>query len=184
MERQSISQTDLARKTGISRPNISNYLKGKNVPGLEVLEKFSAALGAPIDRLVSEFDWSMGANKMLNTSELRKIRIEAERHYRAKFDFEWKGQNFKSGDEYLGNDIALLLYLNKIEVSQSSYNPIINTDTVKPAPAANSPSDRRLELIRHVLEMPDGEVESWLKQFVAGEFVSPELASDKNKNNA
>jgi hypothetical protein len=52
------------------------------------------------------------------------------------------------------------------------------------ATAASSPSDRRLELIRRVLEMPDGKVESLLKQLGAGEFtVFPNAAPDKSKDN-
>jgi hypothetical protein len=54
----------------------------------------------------------------------------------------------------------------------------------QPIATTQIPSDRRLELIRRVLEMSDGKVESLLKQLGAGEFtVFPDTAPDKSKDN-
>ena len=41
------SQADLAAKLGCKPQMVSQYLCGKRIPGLDVVEKFSIALGLP-----------------------------------------------------------------------------------------------------------------------------------------
>ncbi|TWT49005.1 helix-turn-helix protein [Thalassoglobus neptunius] len=44
LTRQGMSQSELARRMGISRPTVSQYLSGKFCPGLDVVENFFNAL--------------------------------------------------------------------------------------------------------------------------------------------
>ena len=44
LEQRDWSQSELARKMGITRSVVSQYLTGRIVPGLDVVEKFAGAL--------------------------------------------------------------------------------------------------------------------------------------------
>ena len=45
LEANSMSQEDLAQKLGCSRQNVSQYICGNRVPGLDMVERFAEALG-------------------------------------------------------------------------------------------------------------------------------------------
>lgn len=45
MERQKLSQGELARRMGVARPSVTQYLNGSRSPGMDVVERFYAALG-------------------------------------------------------------------------------------------------------------------------------------------
>ncbi|OGW75365.1 MAG: hypothetical protein A2Z72_06920 [Omnitrophica bacterium RBG_13_46_9] len=49
-----ITQSELAKNTGILRANISRLEKGKHSPNLETLEKIADALGIPVSNLVAK----------------------------------------------------------------------------------------------------------------------------------
>lgn len=46
-----ISQSDLARMTGLGRDSISGYVLGKSVPSPENAERIARALGVPLSKL-------------------------------------------------------------------------------------------------------------------------------------
>ncbi|WP_157606287.1 helix-turn-helix domain-containing protein [Schlesneria paludicola] len=45
LEANQMSQGDLAKRLGVSRQNVSQYLCGNRVPGLDMVERFAEALG-------------------------------------------------------------------------------------------------------------------------------------------
>lgn len=45
LDRQHISQAELARRMGVARSLITKYLNGERSPGMDVVEKFYRALG-------------------------------------------------------------------------------------------------------------------------------------------
>ena len=47
LEASQLSQGQLASRLGVSRQMISQYATGQTVPGLDVVERFSEALGLP-----------------------------------------------------------------------------------------------------------------------------------------
>jgi transcriptional regulator with XRE-family HTH domain len=48
------NQADLAEKTGLSRPQINNYIKEKTQPGLEIIEKIALAFERPVSDFFKE----------------------------------------------------------------------------------------------------------------------------------
>lgn len=51
MYRKGLTQNELAEKTGIPQPQISNYIVGKNSPSFFRVEKIAKALGCSLDEL-------------------------------------------------------------------------------------------------------------------------------------
>lgn len=51
MERQGLTQTDLAERTNSSQVAISNYLRGKTTPSAYMVDKIAKALNCSIDEL-------------------------------------------------------------------------------------------------------------------------------------
>lgn len=49
MCREGVSQTELAERTGISRPVLSNYMTGKTSPSFYKVDKIARALGCSVD---------------------------------------------------------------------------------------------------------------------------------------
>jgi len=49
-----LTQAELARRTGIHRPNIARVEAGRHTPSLETLAKFSSAIGVPTSRILSD----------------------------------------------------------------------------------------------------------------------------------
>ena len=60
--RLNMTQTDLARESGVSARSISDYENGKSDPGLEHLQKISTALGVTVG-------WLIGENEHLGTTK-------------------------------------------------------------------------------------------------------------------
>lgn len=54
MAATAMTRTELARRMNVSKPYISNMLKGKFVPGLEVITKVAKAIGVPPVSLLVE----------------------------------------------------------------------------------------------------------------------------------
>lgn len=48
MDRQGLSQSELARRMGIPQQMVSRYISGKHTPGLDVVEKFFLELGVEL----------------------------------------------------------------------------------------------------------------------------------------
>ncbi|MEK6589232.1 MAG: helix-turn-helix transcriptional regulator [Nitrospinota bacterium] len=53
-ERQGLRQEDLAKKTGIARPNIVRIEQGRHIPTLTTLKKIADALGLDINSLMAQ----------------------------------------------------------------------------------------------------------------------------------
>lgn len=51
MERDGVSQSALADRTGLSRPLLSNYLRGETSPGIDAIDRIAAALGVSVAHL-------------------------------------------------------------------------------------------------------------------------------------
>ena len=51
MRRKGINQLELSEMTGISQPQLSRYMTGRNTPSSFVLRKIARALGCSIDEL-------------------------------------------------------------------------------------------------------------------------------------
>lgn len=49
--KRNISQLELAERTGIPQPQLSNYIRGKNIPSFYNIDKISKALGCKLDEL-------------------------------------------------------------------------------------------------------------------------------------
>lgn len=49
-----LTQADLARRTGIHRPNIARVEAGRHTPSLETLSRLAGAIGVPTTRVLSE----------------------------------------------------------------------------------------------------------------------------------
>ncbi|MEM1417708.1 MAG: helix-turn-helix transcriptional regulator [Myxococcota bacterium] len=49
-----LTQAELARRTGIHRPNIARVEAGRHTPSLETLARLAAAIGVPTTRVLSE----------------------------------------------------------------------------------------------------------------------------------
>ena len=62
---KNISQTDLAKKTAMSRTIIGNYERNENVPSLEVLIKISKVFNVSLDFLVGEGEMAAFNKDML-----------------------------------------------------------------------------------------------------------------------
>lgn len=45
LQRQGVTHGELARRMGVSRPMVSQYLAGRVSPGVDVVERFCRALG-------------------------------------------------------------------------------------------------------------------------------------------
>ena len=52
MEREGVTQVELARRTGIAQSHLSEYLSGKREPRLATINKMAEALG-----LRERFEW-------------------------------------------------------------------------------------------------------------------------------
>lgn len=52
MEQAGLNQADLSRRAGASRAAISQYLSGKNIPGLERIAALADATGVTFDYLI------------------------------------------------------------------------------------------------------------------------------------
>lgn len=52
MKRSSLSQLDVAKKTGIAQPTISNYCNGKTLPNLDTLTAICVGIGCSADYLL------------------------------------------------------------------------------------------------------------------------------------
>lgn len=66
-----VTQTELSRRTGINQPQLNGYLKGKNQPGIEIIEKIASAFGLVVKDLIGEESPKLGP-----TPEER-LRLEA-----------------------------------------------------------------------------------------------------------
>ncbi len=51
---EGLTQAELARRTGIHRPNIARVEAGRHTPSLETLARLAAAIGVPIKRVLSD----------------------------------------------------------------------------------------------------------------------------------
>lgn len=51
-----VSMAELSTRTGIAAPNISNFVKGKNTPNLDTLERIAEALDVPVSDLLQSKD--------------------------------------------------------------------------------------------------------------------------------
>ena len=49
-----LTQAELARRTGIHRPNIARVEAGRHTPSLETLSRLAGAIGIPTTRVLSE----------------------------------------------------------------------------------------------------------------------------------
>ncbi|MBI1822201.1 MAG: helix-turn-helix transcriptional regulator [Nitrospirae bacterium] len=72
-ENRGLRQEDLARMTGIARPNIVRIEQGRHVPSLTTLRKIVDALGLDINRLTAEPD--VEAEERLEFAELAESGI-------------------------------------------------------------------------------------------------------------
>lgn len=52
LEQQDWSQAELARRSAVPQPHISQYVLGKTKPGIEALESLAAAFGVPLVALL------------------------------------------------------------------------------------------------------------------------------------
>ena len=52
MDKQGVSQAQLAEQTGIGKSSISQYLSGKNIPSAQRSQVFADALGVPVEYLL------------------------------------------------------------------------------------------------------------------------------------
>jgi transcriptional regulator with XRE-family HTH domain len=48
-----LTQAELARRTGIHRPNIARVEAGRHTPSLETLARLAAAIGVPTTRVLA-----------------------------------------------------------------------------------------------------------------------------------
>ena len=46
-----LSQAELAKKSGVSKPAVSNIERGRNAPSLQVMTKLADVLGCSLDEL-------------------------------------------------------------------------------------------------------------------------------------
>ena len=51
MQRSNLTQQELSDMTGISQPQISSYITGKNMPSFYKIDKIAKALGCSVDEL-------------------------------------------------------------------------------------------------------------------------------------
>ena len=51
-EAKSLTQGDIEKATGLTRPYISRVENGRSVPGIEILERWARALGMPLYQLM------------------------------------------------------------------------------------------------------------------------------------
>ena len=49
-----LTQAELARRTGIHRPNIARVEAGRHTPSLETLSRLATAIGVPATRVLAE----------------------------------------------------------------------------------------------------------------------------------
>ena len=61
MDKNNMSQADLARVSGVSKSSISRYLQGEDIP-VSKLKKIAAALGTTVDELLG-IDFSLSADE-------------------------------------------------------------------------------------------------------------------------
>lgn len=52
------TQAELAKRTGIPQANISNYIHGKNLPGLDSLDAIAVAFGVPAVQFILDHNKS------------------------------------------------------------------------------------------------------------------------------
>lgn len=53
MKTQNVSQVELAKRTGVTRPHLNRVLNGVNLPSLELAAKIAEAIGVPLSDLVA-----------------------------------------------------------------------------------------------------------------------------------
>ena len=71
LEDRNMSQKQLSEMTGISKASVSQYLSGKNVPGLEKINLIAKAVDVPLERLMGYH-----VDSESKKSKSRKIKIK------------------------------------------------------------------------------------------------------------
>jgi transcriptional regulator with XRE-family HTH domain len=78
MADKNVSQVELSALSGIGKSSISQYLSGKNVPGIKGKGKLAAALGVPVTFFEGQREFDFGAAilnplKKVNPVECAKL---------------------------------------------------------------------------------------------------------------
>lgn len=72
MKEQSISQKELAKRSGIAESSVSRYLKSNKRPRLDIVVNFAKILGVKPEYLLDDIDMNDDAFTLISTAVARK----------------------------------------------------------------------------------------------------------------
>jgi transcriptional regulator with XRE-family HTH domain len=90
-----IKQSELARKTGITKTTISNYVNAKKMPQLSVVEKIADVLNISVDYLLGRSNKPQKEDifdiSTLSSAEINDVKVYIE-------FLKFKKKNLKNGE--------------------------------------------------------------------------------------
>ena len=95
LDTMDIKQSELARKTGITKTTISNYVNAKKMPQLSVVEKIADVLNVSVDYLLGRSNKTQKEDifdiSNLSSTEINEVKVYIE-------FLKFKKKNLRKGE--------------------------------------------------------------------------------------